>query len=305
MDVERETLLRFFGFDGRDLEEWVCGWLEGFGYTPVQKPGWYILAEGQVPVCVVAHLDTVHRVGKRSVYFDEKEGVLWSPQGVGGDDRAGVLAVWELLRRGVRPWVLFTWGEESGGVGAERACVDVGNVLARLNWFVEFDRKGKGEAVFYDCANKEFEGVVLGHGFRKGIGTFTDISVICPEVGVAGVNVSAGYYAPHTANEYVVLEDVLFSVERVERMIREAGERSFAYVDGGSWRKPWRRWRSPLITGWEDEDLFRIEGTYRKLKVKGEEVYVLEKGAKVRFSFVEQVLIGIGDGSEELAILPF
>ena len=59
------------------------------GYA-VRKQRGFLYAEGTVPVLLVAHLDTVHRTQPETICYSADGTVMMSPQGIGGDDRAGV-----------------------------------------------------------------------------------------------------------------------------------------------------------------------------------------------------------------------
>ena len=78
----------------------------------------YILCEGTAPIMLVAHLDTVFKQPPKNIYYDKEEGVIWSPQGLGADDRAGVFAICQIIKAGLRPHIIFTTDEEVGGLGA-------------------------------------------------------------------------------------------------------------------------------------------------------------------------------------------
>ena len=78
----------------------------------------YLVAIGDIPVALVAHLDTVYRTPVSNLYYDQRKGVLWSPDGLGADDRAGIFAVLKILQDGYRPSIIFTTDEETGMVGA-------------------------------------------------------------------------------------------------------------------------------------------------------------------------------------------
>ena len=63
----------------------------------------------------------------------------------------------------VKPWLLFCCDEEVGGLGAKAFCIAyqqhlLPNELDGLKFIIELDRKGKHDAVFYRCANPDFEG---------------------------------------------------------------------------------------------------------------------------------------------------
>ena len=84
----------------------------------------YLLAEGDYPVMLVAHMDTVGSVLPSEIYFDPIQEVMWSPWLLGADDRAGIYAIMQLLEKGYRPSVLFTTDEEMGGIGAQMLTLD-------------------------------------------------------------------------------------------------------------------------------------------------------------------------------------
>ena len=71
------------------------------GYKPkVTKE--YIIAEGTLPICLVAHLDTIHElehngVAPTTVLYDAKEQLMMAVGGKCADDRAGVYAIIQLV----------------------------------------------------------------------------------------------------------------------------------------------------------------------------------------------------------------
>jgi hypothetical protein len=186
----------------------------------------YIYAEGDIPIMLVAHMDTVHKKIPR-VEQDYKKGVLWSTTGLGGDDRAGIAGILEILNRGLRPHVLFTDEEECGGVGARKAAVQLN---PEVNFIIELDRRGKNDAVYYDDDNTEFHEYIESYGFEYAYGSFSDISYLCPIWGTSGVNLSIGYYNAHTASEYVRISEWEDTVNKVEKILRAPTTKKFEYV---------------------------------------------------------------------------
>ena len=57
----------------------------------------YIIAEGDIPVCLIAHMDTVFKTPPVDFFYDQEQQVLWSPDGLGTDDRAGIYAIAEIV----------------------------------------------------------------------------------------------------------------------------------------------------------------------------------------------------------------
>ena len=86
------------------------------GYT-VQKQKGFLYAAGTLPVLLVAHLDTVHRTQPETICYSADGTVMMSPQGIGGDDRAGVYMILRLIQS-CHCHVLFCEDEETGGHGA-------------------------------------------------------------------------------------------------------------------------------------------------------------------------------------------
>lgn len=189
------------------LKKYLTNELQNNGYTPISKKG-FLYAPGKFPILLCAHLDTVLEDSPKKII--RRYNYLEAPNGIGGDDRCGIFIIMELIRY-FNCSVLFLEDEETGGKGAQifshsTFCSDV----KQFNkYIVEFDRRGGRDAVFYKCHNLEFEDFVLQrHYFQKKFGTFSDISIIAPAVGLAAVNLSAGYYNEHTANEYINLQEV-------------------------------------------------------------------------------------------------
>ena len=191
------------------------------GYA-VRKQRGFLYAEGTVPVLLVAHLDTVHRTQPETICYSADGTVMMSPQGIGGDDRAGVYMILRLIQR-VHCHVLFCEDEETGGHGA-RAFTKSG-IEPDVNYIVELDRTGSNDAVFYQCRNRQFERHINSFGFQTAFGSFSDISILAPHLNLAAVNLSTGYYHAHQPGEYVRLDKVEELIGRVEKLLQTKTER--------------------------------------------------------------------------------
>lgn len=158
-------------------------------------------------VCLVAHLDTVYDTPKKRVFYDSNNGAFFSPDGLGADDRAGVFGAFHLydsLPLENRPAVLITDGEEQGGIGAWEAVKELSNELADVSCFIQLDRRGFCEAVFYDSeTTPAFREFILSFGLGQSTGLFSDISILGPNLGIASVNLSAGYQNEHSNAEWL------------------------------------------------------------------------------------------------------
>ena len=201
--------------------------------TTVMDDENYIIAEGDIPILLVAHLDTVFPESTRrnmEIYFDQKHKVMWSPDGLGTDDRAGVILILKIIEAGYHPHILFTHDEEIGGIGA------IDFVWSRLRpkldirYMIELDRMGYDDCVFYSCDNPEFINYVASFGFTPSFGTFSDISILMPYMGIAGVNLSVGYLDEHSEGEHWHLDWANETYYKVLAMLSAPPEKPFKYI---------------------------------------------------------------------------
>jgi di/tripeptidase len=215
----------------KKLKETLAVELNRMGYKTQTKKG-FIYAKGNLPVMLVAHLDTVHKKPVETICRSDDGRIVMSPEGIGGDDRAGVYMILRIIKK-YRCHVLFCEDEEIGGRGAEDFAMS--NIKPDINFIVELDRRGHEDAVFYDCDNPEFTKHILGFGFVEDTGSFSDISVVAPNLGIAAVNISAGYYNEHCRHEYVDMDAVDLNIERVGKLVSAQSDK-FEYIESMRYR---------------------------------------------------------------------
>lgn len=179
----------------------------------------FIYAVGEVPVLLVAHLDTVFSHPVRELYHDKEQHVLWSPQGLGADDRAGVFAILEIIQRGYRPSILFTTQEETGAKGAKFLLTKHRKPMSNFNFMIELDRQGYNDCVFYDLDNPEFEKYISSFGFNVEVGIFSDITLIAPGWKIPGVNLSIGYQHEHSLGEVLHYDHMYETIDKVCKIL--------------------------------------------------------------------------------------
>ena len=223
---------QIFQFSQERLKQALEAELIASEYT-VQKQKGFLYAEGSTPVLLVAHLDTVHRALPETICYSADGAVMMSPQGIGGDDRAGVYMILRLIQS-CHCHVLFCEDEETGGHGA-RAFTKSG-IVPDVNYIVELDRVGNNDAVFYQCRNRQFEQYINGFGFQTAFGSFSDISILAPHLNLAAVNLSTGYYHAHQPGEYVRLDEVEDLVGRIAKLLQTKTEQ-FSYTQRFTARK--------------------------------------------------------------------
>lgn len=199
-------------------------------YKKVTETKDYICAEGNIPIALVAHMDTVFSYrDNKEVYYDRQKNVIWSPDGLGADDRAGIFAIIQILKAGLRPHIILTTDEEKGALGAEKLA-QTECPFADLRYIIQLDRRGAIDCVFYSCNNEQFVEHVESFGFAEAIGSFSDISVICPAWKIAGVNLSIGYRDEHSTSEILFVGHMLNTIDKVICMLTQKEIPSFEYI---------------------------------------------------------------------------
>lgn len=238
-------------------------------YKNVIKTDRYLIAVGDNPIGLVAHLDTVFPYSPIHFYYDKEQSVIWSPEGLGADDRAGVFALLLLSQLEPKPTLIFLTDEECGGKGAAALVAAKKHRIKKLRFLIELDRQGHDDAVFYDCDNKAFTEYITSFGFHEEWGTFSDISIIAPAWHIAAVNLSIGYLNEHQKIETLNTAWLMETIEKVSYILQDDSKERFKYQKG-DWSRFWESHTSLCehCHSWvDDEDLFAVKGTNGHIKL--------------------------------------
>ena len=256
-----------------DLKNHLKKELAELGYEEIISKDGYLYAKGEIPILLVAHMDTVHTAKLKS-YFERTDSanqhVLNSPQGIGGDDRCGVYSILEIIKA-KKCSVLFCEDEETGGRGVRKFVVGKHiSDIKNMKYLIELDRAHSKDAVFYYCDNKEFTKFICENtGYKESYGSFSDISVLAPAAEVAAVNLSCGYYNAHLTTEYVVIEEMLNTIEVVKKLVDVECEqfkyikKTYSYGNYGGYGGYYRNYYNNGYSHEEDEDDYDFYKTYR------------------------------------------
>ena len=180
----------------------------------------YIPGTRKDRVLLVAHYDTVW--GDSKIKIDQWGTMLVSASakvGIGADDRAGIAALWELRNTGHS--LLILPEEETGCRGAQAAIQFHRDRFEKERFALQFDRRGSRDIVLYDCVNRKFELFMEQNmpGYSIAQGSISDISVLCPALGIAGANLSIGFSYEHTASEQLDVLDWWRTVANVQELL--------------------------------------------------------------------------------------
>ena len=262
-----QILEKLIALNQKQVKNTVSTFLKKKDYTKVIETKDYIIAEGDIPIALVAHMDTVWETdifhNRKDLFYDVRRGVMWNPWGAGFDDRAGIFAILKIIRDGFKPHVIFTTDEEKGGLGAVQLVDDIPDCpFNDLKYIIELDRANEADCVFYDCYNKEFIDYVERFGFIEAWGSFSDIDIICPEWETAGVNLSIGYKNEHTHSETLYVNALLSTILKVEEMFKDVDNAEhFVYI-----LSPYSKYYS--FTAHPTEDTFDFGFDYKTTIVK-------------------------------------
>lgn len=182
--------------------------------------------------CVVAHIDEVHRnkTGNYGAYVVADEMVIGYDHqrkcqtGIGADDKNGIWICFRMLERFTRMKCVFFVGEETGCVGSRRTDMDFFN---DCRFVIQCDRKGNGDMVTQisgtTLCSKEFVRAVEPekYGYAECAGMMTDVYTLKTRgLPVSCINLSCGYYNPHTDTENTILKDLIKCYRFVCHIIR-------------------------------------------------------------------------------------
>lgn len=240
MKINLEDILRL---NQSELKKYLSNILTEMNYK-VQNHKGFLYAKGNMPILLVAHMDTVHKNTPNIICYSKDGKYVMSPNGIGGDDRCGIYMILEIIKNH-KCSVLFTEDEEIGCVGANEFVSS--GIIPDVNYIIEIDRAGGNDCVFYDCVNMDFVKFIEKFGFETAFGSFSDISVIAPHLNVSAVNISSGYYNPHCKNEYINIDEVKYNIIRINEIIKCKTDK-FIYIEDRS--------KEELFDYYEYQELF-------------------------------------------------
>ena len=180
--------------------------------------------------CIVAHLDQVQREHSKDFKAIETEDIIfgYSPknrkrEGLGADDKNGIWIALKCLEKYECIKVAFFVSEEIGCVGSRGADL---SFFEDTRFVIEPDRRGF-ENLITDisytslCSNDFLRDIGFERfGYKEESGMMTDVLELKERgLGVSCINLSCGYYEPHTHEEFTVKKDLLNCLGLVEHII--------------------------------------------------------------------------------------
>lgn len=199
--------------------------------------------------CFVAHTDTVHKVNPNLMVVQLQEGnktiltgidsKTMKPSGIGGDDKCGVYLCLEMLDTLDNVKVALFVSEEIGCVGSRQADPEF---FSNVGYAIQYDSPEgdsmsmtlMGKSLFGKTSEfgQKVGGLITEHGITHWERhPYTDIWPLMEKFGFSCLNLAAGYHRYHTANEYVVVEEVQNSFELGLRLHEILGENFYERIE--------------------------------------------------------------------------
>ncbi len=168
--------------------------------------------------CICAHMDQVQHLHPKDFTCVENDDVIfgYSPKerkqcGLGADDKNGLFIALECLASYDVIKCAFFVGEEIGCKGS--GAVDV-SFFDDCRYCIQVDRRGNSDMVtniYSEMCSEEFIRDVdcFSHGYEISDGLMTDVAELRERgVEVSCINLSCGYYEPHTDCEFTSKSDL-------------------------------------------------------------------------------------------------
>lgn len=197
------------------------------------KPGnmYVIKGKSNSYPCIVAHLDQVQERHSKDFRCYEAEDVIigFSPQkreqqGLGADDKVGLWIGLKCLQEFECIKLAFFVQEEVGCKGSEQADM---SFFEDCRFVIEPDRRGNEDLITQIgwtplCSEEFLKDVGFEQfGYKEAEGMMTDIEALKDNgLAISCINLSCGYYKPHTDQEFIYKPAVENCLNFMEHIVR-------------------------------------------------------------------------------------
>lgn len=216
-----------------DMRDFLVSYIEEIGVNcKIDETGNVYATKGDAETypCVVAHMDQVQRLHSADFRAYESGGIIYGYsrrdrrfEGLGADDKNGIFVALECLKEFDILKCAFFVGEEIGCVGSESCDI---SFFDDCRFVLQCDRRG-GSDLITEISDELCSGEFLSDtdyalwGYSTTCGLMTDVDTLKRlGLGVSCVNISCGYYEPHTDNEFTVLSELENCLNFVRSIIR-------------------------------------------------------------------------------------
>ena len=183
-------------------------------------------------IILSAHMDKIHTNGRiNKLFYDTATGKIFAKNkdnkqtSLGADDKNGIFCILEIYKRvqpEELPSVIFTVDEESGCIGSTH--VDI-SFFENKSHCIVIDRRNandliyKGGSCLYGITTPPLF-KMLNPDYDYTIGSCSDANNFSEHIDC--MNVSCGYYNPHSSTEYPLVHELMDTCDAVETFVLNA-----------------------------------------------------------------------------------
>ena len=215
----------------RFIKRWIMNNVSNTHITTDLKGNIYVIkGMAENYPCIVSHIDQVQKTHSRDFVCIESEDVIfgYSPknhrqEGLGADDKNGIWIALKCLQKYPVMKAAFFVEEEIGCRGSAQADLEF---FTNCRYVVQCDRRGNNDLItsisFTELCSKEFIEATgyENFGYKPEDGMMTDVLELKERgIEVSCINMSCGYYKPHTDQEFTDKNDLLNCQKFVENII--------------------------------------------------------------------------------------
>ena len=194
-----------------------------------------IKGEAETYPCIVAHLDQVQRTHSKDFRAIETRDIIFGYsaknhqiEGPGCDDKNGVSLSLQALKKYDCLKVVFFKEEEIGYRGSHNCMM---SFFDDCRFVIQCDRKGNSDLITSIgctdlCSEKFIQDIDPEKwGYKEEQGMMTDVETLKEKgLSVSAVNISCGYWNPHTDEEVTVKRDLEKCWKLVQHIIEDCTE---------------------------------------------------------------------------------
>ena len=196
--------------------------------------------------CIVSHIDQVQETHSRDFQAVETKDIIFGfsikniqMEGLGADDKNGIWICLQCLKKYKSLKCAFFVQEEVGCRGSSRADM---SFFSDCRFVLQCDRRGGHDLIwnisgFTELCSKEFLSAIgyQEFGYKLQTGMMTDVEALKDNgLQVSAINISCGYYRPHTSQEYTVKSELLNCLAFVSHIIENTSA-VFPHENSGGW----------------------------------------------------------------------
>lgn len=215
-------------------------------YTNEQDGSKYIYAEHETPINItlLAHLDTMFSNNEKDIIV--KNNIISSPQGLGADDRAGVYAILQIIKK-YKCNVLFVCDEEYGQKGTKNFVKSpyFNKFKEHTNFILSLDLCGSNRMKFYNTTNKVFIkdiADITNYNIEPSGTHIADLTILVggyesettgakfDGCNIAGVNLCCGYENEHKLNEYIDMNVLNKTITKIYTIISKNKNKKYNFA---------------------------------------------------------------------------